>query len=63
MSTAQKDCGACRHWEAGQCFRFPPQMVSAPWGNQIPIEVYYPAPYRPEVLATERGCGEWSPAA
>lgn len=62
MSTAQKECGACRHWDAGICYRFPPQMVPFPSDNQHPIS-YWPAPLRPEVLATERACGEWSPNA
>lgn len=54
----EKECGACKHWHGGTCYRFPPQMVPHPWDNQHPI-TYYPTPWRPQVAATERACGEW----
>jgi len=57
---AKIECGACRHWDAGQCFRFPPLMVPYPWNDAPPISVYYPSATRPDVAATERACGEWS---
>jgi hypothetical protein len=59
--TKHKECGSCRHWDAGQCFRFPPLMVPTAWDNQHPI-TYLPSQTRPEVGATARACGEWGAA-
>lgn len=57
--TDKKACGDCGHWDAGQCFRFPPQMVLFPNDNQHPIS-YFPAPCQPHVGAEYRACGEWT---
>jgi hypothetical protein len=54
-------CGQCKHWEAGECFRYPPQMVPFPNDNQHPIS-YWPAPFQPSVGAEYRACGEFSEA-
>lgn len=55
---SKRKCGDCRHWDAGLCYRFPPQMVLFPSDNQHPI-AYWPEPMQPQVGAEHRECGEW----
>lgn len=58
----RKTCGECRHWDAGECLRFPPQMVPTASDNQPPV-IYWPVPFYPNVTATTRACGEFAKAA
>ena len=58
---AENICGDCRHWRAGQCFRFPPVVTLWPMDNQHPV-LYAPGNWRPDVAATEPACGEFKQA-
>lgn len=58
---ARKTCGECLHWDAGECLRFPPQMVPSPCDNQHPV-LYMPGTWRPCVGGAERACGEFKKA-
>lgn len=51
-------CGNCKHWSAGECFRYPPMVTLYPNDNQHPI-MYAPMNWRPPVAASERACGEY----
>ncbi len=55
---ADSTCGHCKFWHAGECFRFPPQMVLYPQDNQHPV-FYFPTPCRPQVGADCASCGEF----
>ena len=51
-------CGACRHWSDGMCWRYPPTLVLWPNDNQHPV-LYTPVSSRPVVAAEDRACGEF----
>lgn len=51
-------CGDCKHWRAGECFRYPPTVTLWPNDNQPPV-LYTPANWRPPVAANEPACGEF----
>jgi len=53
-------CGACHHWDAGECYRYPPSMVRWPMSSS-PTAIYQPHPTRPAVAEDERACGEYTP--
>ena len=53
-----RNCGHCQHFEAGQCWRYPPQMVLWPNDNQHPV-IYSPYATRPTVGVTTPACGEY----
>lgn len=53
-------CGTCKHWvSAGECWRYPPQMVPWPEDPQRDPIIYLPVPVRPMVEGLTRACGEW----
>jgi NAD-dependent dihydropyrimidine dehydrogenase PreA subunit len=57
----REKCGNCKHWDAGVCRRFPPQVTLWPSDNQQPV-IYYPSTYAPDVGAEHPACGEFGRA-
>lgn len=56
--SARKTCGGCRHYDNGECGRYPPQIVPQPNDNQHPV-IYWPTAMRPYVGPEHPACGEF----
>jgi hypothetical protein len=56
---AREKCGNCKHWDAGVCRRYPPQMVSYAPDNQN-LGASFPTEWTPTVGAEHPACGEFS---